>query len=112
MYSGEDKRRSQRVLLRVRALIHVAQQGKPVTHEAITLSVNAHGALVIMKQHLPAETRLVLEHAITQERMACRVVRPPRETPDGFQLALEFDSAAPGFWKIAFPPANWRAEDA
>lgn len=109
--AGEDRRRSQRVLLRVRASIHVAIQGKPVTLEMHTLSVNAHGALVAVKEHLPADTRLILEHSATKERMACRVVRPPRDTPEGFQTAIEFDSPNPDFWKIAFPPANWRAEE-
>lgn len=110
-YGGEEKRRSQRVLLRMRAQVHVALQGKPTTLEVVTLSVNAHGALIATKQHLPADTRLILENSATKERTACRVVRPPRETPEGFHTALEFDSAAPDFWKIAFPPANWRAED-
>ena len=109
--AGEDRRRSQRVLLRVRASIHVAIQGKPVTLETHTLSVNAHGALVAVKENLPADTRLILEHAATKERMACRVVRPPRDTPEGFHTAIEFDSPNPDFWKIAFPPANWRAEE-
>ncbi|HWF38876.1 MAG TPA: hypothetical protein VG322_10180 [Candidatus Acidoferrales bacterium] len=109
--AGEDRRRSQRVLLRVRASIHVAIQGKPVTLETHTLSVNAHGALVAVKENLPSDTRLVLEHAATKERMACRVVRPPRETSEGFHTAIEFDSPDPDFWKIAFPPANWRAEE-
>jgi len=57
------------------------------------------------------ETRLVLEHCATKERIACRVVRPARETPEGFHVAIEFDSPAPDFWKIAFPPTNWRPED-
>ena len=108
---GEDRRRSQRVLLRVRVEVHVTLQGKPTTHDVITLNVNAHGALVAMKQHLPTGTSVVLEHSATKERMACKVVRPPSETPEGFHTALEFDSVAPDFWKIAFPPANWRPED-
>ncbi len=108
---GEDRRRSQRVLLRVPVQVHVTLQGKPSTHDVITLNVNAHGALVAMKQHLPTGTSVVLEHSATKQRMACKVVRPPSETPEGFHTALEFDSVAPDFWKIAFPPANWRPED-
>jgi hypothetical protein len=109
----QDRRRGQRVLLRVRALIHVAVQGRPVaTLEADTLSVNPKGALVVIKRNLPAETRLVLEHSGTKERAACRVVRPAKEMPEGFHTALEFDPPVPDdFWKIAFPPANWRADD-
>ena len=41
--AGEDRRRSQRVLVRVRASLHVALNGKPTTFETVTLSVNNHG---------------------------------------------------------------------
>jgi hypothetical protein len=109
--AGEERRRSQRVLLRVRANIHVALQGKPTTFDTTTLSVNSHGAMVILKQSLPPDTRLVLEHAGTKERVACRVVRPSREIPEGYQIPLEFDSPAPNFWGIAFPPSDWRPDD-
>jgi hypothetical protein len=109
--TNEERRRGQRVLLRVRANVHVALQGQATTFEVNTLSVNPRGALVVMKQSLPAETRLVLEHQGTRERVACKVARAPREVPEGFQVPLEFDSPAPDFWKIAFPPADWRPDD-
>lgn len=104
---GEERRRSQRVLLRVRATIHVVVQGKETALEVTTLSVSTHGALVAIKQHLAVETRLVLEHSGTHERVTCRIVRPPREMPEGFHTALEFISPAPDFWRIAFPPTDW-----
>jgi hypothetical protein len=109
--AGEERRRSQRVLLRVRANIHVALQGKPTTFDTTTLSVNSHGALVILEQGLPPDTRLVLEHCGTKERVACKVVRPSREIPEGYQVPIEFDSPAPNFWRIAFPPTDWRPDD-
>ena len=109
--AGEERRRSQRVLLRVRANIHVALQGKPTTFDTTTLSVNSHGALVILEQGLPPDTRLVLEHAGTKERVACKVVRPSREIPEGYQVPIEFDSPAPNFWRITFPPTDWRPDD-
>jgi hypothetical protein len=109
--AGEERRRSYRVLLRVRASIHVALQGKPVTFETVTLSVSNHGALVVLSQSLPCETRLVLEHSGTKERVACKVARIAREMPEGFHVPLEFDSPAPNFWRIAFPPSDWRPPD-
>lgn len=109
--AGEERRRSQRVLLRVRAQIHVAVEGKATTFEVETLNVNPQGALVIMRQSLVPGTRLVLENRTTRERVACKVVRQPRESSEGFQIPLEFDSPAPQFWRIAFPPADWRPED-
>ncbi len=109
--AGEERRRSQRVLLRVRANIHVALQGKPTTFDTTTLSVNSHGAMIILKQNLPPDTRLVLEHSGTKERVACKVIRTARENPEGFQIPIEFDSPSPNFWGIAFPPSDWRPDD-
>ena len=109
--AGEEKRRSQRVLLRVRASLDVALNGKPTTFETVTLSVNNHGAMIILKQGLPPDTRFVLEHSGTKERVACKVIRTSREMADGFQIPIEFDSPAPNFWRIAFPPNDWRPLD-
>jgi hypothetical protein len=107
----QDRRRGQRVMLRIKVKIHVALQGKATTFETATVSVSPIGALVAMQRSLGADTRLVLEHAGTGERVACKIARPPREMPDGFHTALEFDSPAGDFWKIAFPPVDWHAED-
>lgn len=109
--SGEERRRSQRVLLRVRAQVHVAVEGKAATFEVETLNVNPHGALVIMRQSLIPGTRLVLENNATRERVACKVTRQPRESSEGFQVPVEFDSPAPKFWRIDFPPVDWRADE-
>jgi hypothetical protein len=73
----EEHRRGQRVLLGVRAQVHVALGGTPTTFEVTTFSVNSHGALITLQQNLPANTRLVLEHEGTKEGMSCRVVRAP-----------------------------------
>jgi hypothetical protein len=100
------------VLLRVRANVHVAVKGKPTTFETSTVSVHPQGALVVLKESLPAETRLVLEHGSTREKVACRVTRAAKEMPEGFHVPVEFDSPAPGFWKIDFPPTDWRPEEA
>lgn len=109
--ANQERRRGQRVLLRIRANIHVALQGKATTLDAATLSVTPQGAVVVMKQNLPAETHLVLEHGGTKQRVECKVARPSRETAEGFHIPLEFDSPAPGFWKIDFPPSDWRPDD-
>jgi len=107
----QERRRTQRVLLRVRASIHVAVQGHLATIDAATLSVNPHGAVVVMNQSLPADTQVVLEHSGTRERIACKVARPPRQMAEGYHVPLEFDSPAPGFWKIDFPPSDWRPDN-
>jgi hypothetical protein len=109
--SGEQRRKSQRVLLRVRANIHVALHGKPATLEATTLSVYNQGAMIVLKQGLPLETKLVLENVGTKECVGCRVAKASREMPEGFHVPVEFDSPAPNFWGIAFPPTDWKPHD-
>jgi hypothetical protein len=103
-----ERRRAQRVTLRVAASVHVALQGKQASFQANTVSVSSSGALLVLEKGLVPETRLVLEHGRTRERVACRVTRPAREIPEGFQVSVEFDSPAPNFWGIAFPPADWQ----
>ena len=109
--TAQDRQRSQRVLLRIRAKIHVALQGNSSTLDALTLSVTPQGATVVVKHSLPADTRLVLEHCGTHQRVGCKVVRCAREMAEGFHVPIEFDSPAPDFWRIAFPPLDWRPDE-
>ena len=109
--AAQERRHTQRVMLRIRASIHVALQGKQSILEATTLSVNDHGAVVVVGRNLPENTPLILEHGHTKEKVACKVARPAREMAEGFQIPIEFDSPAPDFWKIAFPPSDWRADE-
>ena len=90
----------------------MAVKGKDKTLDASTVSVHPQGALMVLKESLPAETRFILEHRGTRERVACRVTRAGKEMPEGFHVPVEFDAPAPGFWKIDFPPADWRPDDA
>lgn len=109
--TSQDRRHTQRVMLRIQASVHVALQGKEATFKVTTVSVNSGGALVVMERSLPPDTRLVLEHNQTRQRVSCRVMRAAREMPEGFQIPIEFDSPAPDFWKIAFPPTDWSPSD-
>jgi hypothetical protein len=105
---SEGRRRSRRVLLRIRAHVHVNLKGKQATLEVRTLSVNPYGAMIIAGENLLPDTRLVLENALTREKVACRVVRSAKEMPEGFHVPIEFDVPAPHFWMIDFPPDDWK----
>ncbi|HXW56540.1 MAG TPA: hypothetical protein VEJ67_12380 [Candidatus Cybelea sp.] len=105
---AQNPRRVQRVTLRIRAHIHVAIQGKQASFSVTTVTVNSQGALVLMEKNLPPETRFVLEHGQTRERVACRIGRPARQVPEGYHVPIEFDAPAPHFWGIVFPPSDWR----
>src|SRR5271168_3958573 len=108
---GEERRRSQRVLLRVRANVYVNLKGQQTKLEVRTLSVNPFGAMIISAENLSPQTRVVLENTVTQQRVACCVVRAAKEMPDGFHIPIQFDAPAPKFWMIDFPPDDWKLPD-
>lgn len=107
---GEERRRSQRVIIRVSITLELVKAGKEIKVSATTVAVNVHGAMVLSSRPLDAQTRLVVVNERTHERAGARVTRPPRESPEGFLVPIEFDKPAPGFWQIMFPPANWKPE--
>lgn len=107
----EERRRGQRVLLRVPAQLFVTTDGKEITLSVNTISVNHHGALLLCPQSIPQESQILLENCRTRDKIGCRVTRPVKETPDGFQIPIEFEKPAPNFWQIVFPPTDWRPSE-
>ncbi len=105
---GEDRRRSQRVLIRMPVTLEFAADGKRITLNAATESVNDHGAMLLCPRSLAAETQLQVRNGQTQQQRLCRVVRAAIESGDGYLVPVEFADPAPGFWGISFPPTNWK----
>jgi len=98
-----DRRRSQRVMIRVPVVLHLPGQA---AMQAFTVAVNDHGTMVLHSKPIPLDTHLILENAHTGERQGCRIVRHPQVTNEGALLPLEFDHPSPGFWNIVFPPLD------
>jgi len=100
--TAEERRRAQRVLLKIEVLLHVPGKSKPL--HGYTHTVSASGAMVILPEGLPMNTMLVLENAKTQKRVEARVVRPPQFSSEGSLVPMEFTAPSPQFWNIFFPP--------
>ena len=111
LLAGEDRRRSQRVMVRVPVTLLVKAGGQDLRISARTVEVNIHGALVISPRSFDAETQMELENGRTNETVVCRVTRAPRESSEGFLIPLEFISPSSNFWQITFPPANWKGPE-
>ena len=108
LLAGEERRRSQRVMLRVPVTLQLTVAGKPVVTKAATVSVNDHGAMVQCVRTFSAEAVVELRNDHTGEKMACRVTRTPIENTDGYLIPVEFSESAPSFWRISFPPRDWK----
>jgi hypothetical protein len=100
--TSEERRRAQRVLLRVPVRVSVA--GKKQALEGATHTVSATGALILLSEALQQGTKLTLENATTQKKVEAHVARPPQFSPDGSLVAIEFAAPSPNFWNVFFPP--------
>lgn len=100
--TAEERRRAQRVLLRIRVIVHF--EGKPNTMEGFTHTVSATGAMIILPEGFPAGSKFTLENAKTQQRVEVNVVRPSQLNSEGSLIPVEFLTPAPLFWNIVFPP--------
>ena len=101
--TAEERRRAQRVLLRMPVLVHVI--GKPQPLEGHTHTVSASGAMLVISEPLAEGTKVIVENPKTQNKVESRVVRPPQVAHEGALVPIEFTSPSPNFWGIFFPPA-------
>jgi len=101
--TAEERRRAQRVLLKMPVIAHIAKNPKPV--EGFTHTVSATGAMIILKEGLAQGTKFILENPKTQQKVEVNVVRPPQMNQEGSLIPVEFLSPAPQFWNIFFPPS-------
>jgi hypothetical protein len=102
------RRRSQRVLMQVGVRIRgTDSQSKPFEEEAVTLAINAHGALISLKNRLTSGAKVKMRHNMTEEEQECQIVflGPVREGKA--EVGLEFSESRPAFWRVAFPPEDW-----
>lgn len=100
--TSEERRRAQRVLLRVPVRIKVA--GKPQSIEGATHTVSATGALVALAEALPQGTKITIENITTQKVVEAHIPRPPQYSSEGSLVPIEFNTPAPNFWNVFFPP--------
>jgi PilZ domain len=100
--TSEERRRAQRVLLRVPVRIKVA--GKTQVIEGATHTVSATGALIVLAEAFPQGTKITIENITTQKKVEAQVPRPPQYSSEGSLVPVEFTAPAPNFWNVFFPP--------
>ena len=105
---ASHRRRSQRVLMQVGVRVRGNDaQGKKFEEEAITLAINAHGALVQLQARLTSGSKVLMQHKHTQEEQECHVVFLGPVRSEKADIGLEFSVPCPTFWRVAFPPEDW-----
>lgn len=108
MGSPADKRRSQRVLLRIPILVRAQFEGDtPLTEETNTLVVNAGGALISLAMRVKPTQKLVLRNWSTAKEQECRVIHVQEKPLGKNEVGIAFPFPMPEFWNVTFPPADW-----
>lgn len=106
---GIQRRRSQRVMLRLPVLVHgTGADGKPFHEHTFTLVVNAHGALIHLTARVAIRQTVMLANVSTEEGCEARVVYLGIKEEGKTQVGVEFTAANPKFWNVEFPPSDWK----
>lgn len=100
--TAEERRRAQRVLLRMQILVHLPGKANPI--HGVTHTVSANGAMIILPEGLSQGTKLTIENQKSQKQVEAHVVRPPQLNAEGSLIPVEFLAPSPNFWNIFFPP--------
>jgi len=107
--TGRDGRRSQRVLLAIPVVVYGRDSdNKPFQEATVTTVVNAHGALITLITPVHRGQKLMLTNRTTEEEQECIVAYLGRTQAGKPEVGVDFTHPAPGFWRIDFPPADWR----
>jgi hypothetical protein len=105
-----DKRRSERVKLKVPVMVTTATvDGHEIQEVTETAIVNAHGGLFRSTMEFLVAQPLVLTNLNTNLKESARVVHAEPLHAGGFGVAFEFDNAAPEFWQVEDAPDDWGA---
>ncbi len=106
---GLEQRRSRRVLLSLPVLVQGEEDGThSVLEGAQALMANAHGALITLTMRVQLGQLLLLKNQESQEEQPCKVVYLGTTLNGKTPVGVEFTRPAPRFWRIAFPPDDWK----
>jgi hypothetical protein len=108
-----NTRRSQRLMLKM-AVIVAGQKanGTNFAEQTTTAIVNAHGALVLLKETVHGGQLLRIRNVKTGDEQACKVIEVGGQADGKTEVGIEFLEPAPRFWRIAFPPEDWNVRNA
>jgi len=108
METTSTRRRSQRLFVQLPVIIEWQLAGKPPsTENTFTNVVNAHGALIEMRTPLQSGQNVTMRNQRTNETAECAVKIVTPADRGKFNVALEFTTPNPGFWRVSFPPEDW-----
>lgn len=102
------QRRSDRVLVDIPVIIRgETPDERPFEEETFTVTVSAHGALLMMATQVALGQKLVLRNPVNSDEREGRVAYRGPDRAGLSQVALEFNRPSPEFWPVDYPPPSW-----
>jgi hypothetical protein len=106
--SNIQNRRSQRLLRGLPVIVcGKSPERKPFREEALTVTFNAHGALLVLYEKVERGQKLLLMNPTTWDEQEARVVYFIASSGGLTHVGIEFTGPAPGFWPISNSPHDW-----
>jgi hypothetical protein len=103
-----NQRRSQRIIVAVPIRVSGKHPGaEKFSEETNTLIVNAHGALLALKEKVQEGQVLTINNLATSDEIQCAVIDVTVGSNGAPEIGVEFQKAAPNFWRVSFPPSDW-----
>lgn len=104
-----EQRRSERVLLDVPVVIRgESSDQRPFQEETFTVTVSAHGALLMLATQVFLGQRLLLLNPANWDEREGRVAYRGRVHAGLAQVGIEFAQPSPDFWPISSAPPDWK----
>lgn len=108
MAAQNGQRRSERLLLDVPVIICGRAADHPIfQEETFTVTVSAHGALVMLAAKVAIGQTLVIINPESRGEREARVCYLGPDRAGLAQVGLEFKVPAPEFWAVSSPPRDW-----
>jgi hypothetical protein len=105
-----ERRRSERLLLDVALVVRgESEESKPFQEKTFTISVSAHGTLLVLATKVALGQSLLLSNPQTQDKVEGRVVRFGSPYAGLAQVGIDFAQPAPEFWPVESLPDSWRS---
>lgn len=104
-----ERRRSERLLLDVALVIRgESNENRPFQENTFTISISAHGALLVLATKVALGQTLHLSNPQTQVEVEGRVVRFGSPYGGLAQVGIDFATPVPEFWPVESLPDSWR----
>ena len=105
-----ERRRSERLLLDVALVVRgESTESKPFQENTFTISVSAHGTLLVLATKVALGQTLLLSNPHSQGEVVGRVVRFGISYGGLAQVGIDFAQPVPEFWPVKSLPDSWKS---